>query len=179
MAILKIRQGIKALSNIGLIALLLLPMQANGVLIEQVKTVFIVNIAKYTSWPDSDFSDKDSLFRICVIAEPAMFKLIKITTQGQTVNGRLIEAIDLSQAEPPVRCHIKFISHAKYQPSLLKQTTSILLISDFENFARQPGAMIELKEQDKRLKIVANYDNVLKAGLSIRAALLSLVEIVK
>lgn len=140
----------------------------------KLKAAFLLNFAKFTSWPDSALDDGE--FRLCILGESpfgAAFAGIEQKTVA-SLPIKLILAKDLSQAK---NCNMIYISKSE-KANVLKiiSETSLsptLLVSDIDGFAEN-GGDVELTTVNRRLGFNINQTQAQKAGLKFNASLLDL-----
>lgn len=146
--------------------------------LDQVKMAFLFNFAKYVNWPESSFESNESPFTICVNADKRLITLLRLTVKNEVRNNRSFKIVEITGSNKTEQCHISFVSKLHYSSMFPVLKTATLLVSDHENFAPE-GGMIEIREQDQRLKLLINYKQVRKSGLTISSNLLKLSTIVE
>lgn len=179
MAILK-KTGLNFPCRVFLLAVLV-PFKAHCASQELVKMAFLYNFSRYISWPESVFESERSPFTICLNAEQKLVSLMELTLEDKTINNRVYEVKRVSDNKLLSGCQIYFISADRYKKKLKipdSLALSILSVSDYEGFAMQ-GGMIEIKQQEQRLKLLVNLEIVKKSDLRIRSNLLNLMTIVR
>ncbi len=179
MAILKNR-GLNFPCRVLLLAVLV-PFKAHCASQELVKMAFLYNFSRYISWPESVFETEHSPFTICLNADQKLISLMELTLEDKTINSRTYEVKKVSDNKLLSGCQIYFISAERYKNNLkipAKEALSLLSVSDYDGFAGQ-GGMIEIKQQDQRLKLLVNLEIVKKSDLRIRSNLLNLMTIVR
>jgi len=173
MALLSLRREI-----LKVIVILCFPITLNAASLDQIKMAFLFNFAQYTRWPESSFQSADSPLTICLNAASNLTTLLQLTVQNEVLNNRAFKVVEHSEIKGEESCHIIFISKSKYSKTLPHIPSTTLSVSDYEGFATQ-GGMIEMQQQDQRLKLLINYKAVTNSGLSIRSNLLNLATIVE
>lgn len=179
MAILK-NKGVNFSCRVFLLAVLV-PFKAHCASQELVKMAFLYNFSRYISWPETVFETEQSPFTICLNADQKLVSLMELTLKDKTINSRTYEVKEVSDNKLLSGCQIYFISAERYKKNskiLAKQALSLLAVSDYDGFARQ-GGMIEIKQQDQRLKLLVNLEMVKKTELRIRSNLLNLMTIIR
>lgn len=159
---------------------LMIPMPAQSAPQELVKMAFLYNFSHYISWPESVFESEQSPFTICLNAEQKLITLLEITLKEKTINNRAYQVKQVSGEKEVAGCQIYFISAERYKENLKlseNQVLTLLTVSDYEGFAEQ-GGMIEIKQQDQRLKLLINLNMAKKSDLRIRSSLLNLMTVV-
>lgn len=179
MAILKLK-SLKFPFKAFLLAVLV-PVNANCASLELIKMAFLYNFSRYVSWPDSVFETEQSPFTICLNTDKKLIALLESTLADKTINSRKYEVKKVSDNKLLSDCQIYFISAQRYKKNSkipLNQSLNLLIVSDYDGFAGQ-GGMIEIKQQEQRLKLLVNLSVVKESDLRIHSNLLNLMTIVK
>ena len=140
----------------------------------KLKAAFLLNFAKFTSWPESVLREGE--FKLCILGDnpfgPAFAGIEQKTVAALPI--KLIQTNDLDQAR---QCNMIYVS--KSESDKLEQIiTAIsadptLMVSDIEDFAEKGGG-VELATVNRRLGFNINQTQTQKAGLKINASLLDL-----
>jgi hypothetical protein len=145
----------------------------------KVKAVFVLNAARFVTWPNSAFADGDSPFVIGVVGENPFGSLLADAVAGETVQKRRIVTKRVAAGDP---CHILFIGRSEEDrlPRVLELAarSNSLTISEIDGFARN-GGMIGLFVQGGSVRFEVNPDAAARANLKLDARLLRLAKIVK
>ena len=172
----------------------------------KVKSAYLLNFAKFTTWPDGAFTDKDGPFVICVWGRGTIEKTLEQFIKDKTVNGRevvitrikyhttvaainendntgnLIEGLSENILTQLSECHLLYIdkSEANRVHEILKavEPLSILTISDIPGFAEQ-GGMLGLVLRKGKITFDANPVAIKKAGIRVSSKILKLATIVQ
>lgn len=180
MAILS-RNDIKGFFVRILLVISLLPLDSHSASLDQVKMAFIFNLSRYVSWPESVFETENTPFTICLNANHKFITLLELTVKGEKVNNRAYDVVSLSDVEKLADCQILFVSAENYSKGFKiseNLLSKVLYISDAEGFARKSG-MIEIKQQEQRLKLLVNLKLVKNSDLQFRSNLLNLMTIIE
>ena len=172
-----------------------------------VKSAYLLNFAKFTTWPDGTFSDKDSPFVICVWGRGALDKSLEQVIKGKTVNGRdiVISRIDGHTANTTANakggnnpreanplpedilvklneCHLLYISQtdANRIRDIFEaiESLNILTVGDISYFAEQ-GGMLGLVLRNGKITFTANPATIKNAGVKVSSKILKLAKIVQ
>lgn len=167
-----------------------------------VKSAYVLNFAKFTTWPDEAFADEDSPLVICVWGSNSIEKSLKQVVDGKTVGTRSIvvrhiegDAADTTaSARDNIRhnaesvggnlngCHLLYIGEDEinHVNELLKtvEPLSILTVSDTPGFAEQ-GGMLGLVLRKGKITFDANPAVIKKAGVRVSSKILKLAKIVQ
>ena len=142
----------------------------------EMKSIYTLNFIRFTHWPESEDKAKNDL-GICYSAETSVAASIAKTSMQQ-INGRALQFRQITLPAPVNECDVFFISDSSPQRlrRLLAATLQglpILLVGDNTGFLKY-GGMIELFEQDRKIRFSINLDAIRKSGLRLDAQLLDL-----
>lgn len=143
----------------------------------KVKTAYIYNFSKYTTWPPSP---NGAPLNICLLGAETLAKQL-VALEGRQVQSRTISVKTLSPLQSTAKCEVLFIGNLQKE-QLAKSlngiaTSPILTVSGRPGFAKQ-GGMIELIRQGTKIRFIINMESVNRAGLSISSRLLKLATII-
>ena len=147
----------------------------------EIKMAFIYNFAKYVTWPEKTFVDKNEPLVLCILGHNPFSKHSK-KIEGKLVHKHKLKIRTISDFQKINECHLLYISPSESEKideiqSFLK-SKSILTISDMDNFTNI-GGMIELIVQDGKIRFIINPKAAEQAGLEISSQLLKLAIIAK
>ena len=143
-----------------------------------IKSAILYNFAKFTSWPETAFSNAGAPLRVCVLGDDP-FGAALDTLHGKTVRKRPLAVTRIADVHGAPQCHILFVS-ASEEARLAKildyvGEMPILTVADFSRFA-SAGGIIALKEVDNRSRIEVNLTAAKQAGLKLSSKLLRLAD---
>jgi len=175
------RRGVAALL---LVAMATLPATAGAQQAEAVRAAFVLNFLKFAEWPPA--GGEASTLVIGAIGDDAQIAALRAGLDGKEIQGRQVVVRTYVDAEQWLRegheCKALFISPAANAAwALLRADLAakpILTISEAPGFCEQ-GGMLNLYEQDHRIRFEANPGAADQAGLKLRSTLLTLATIVK
>ncbi len=141
----------------------------------QLKAVFLLNFARYTTWPEATLPG-DEAIDICVLGRdpfgPHLAGLESRQAQGHAVRVRYLE----SPADAGA-CKVVFIAASEQRRLnvILRDLagTPVLTVSDIEGFVEAGGA-IGFVTQDDRVRFDINRDTLRRDKLKLSAQLLKL-----
>jgi hypothetical protein len=143
------------------------------------KAAFVLNFIKFTEWSGADAA---APINVCLPAAEALGDAMAQTMRGRSVNGRRIHVHRVTRGDAVRECQVLFLSERDPRRlAAILETTSqapVLTVSDVEGSASQ-GAMIELFEQDGRLRFAINIDSVERSRIEVSSRLLGLAKIVR
>jgi hypothetical protein len=143
----------------------------------KVKAAFLLNFARFTTWPESSVSNADPQFSLCVLGSdpfgPALNGVESKEIAGKNIDLRHPSTV----ADGLGQCRLLFVSKSE-QANLKPILTSIagqpiVTVSDIEGFATS-GGIFELKDKDGRLSFVVNNTKAKESGIRISSSLLKL-----
>lgn len=146
----------------------------------QVKAVFLLNFAQFTSWPDAALAAGAPLV-IGVLGDDPFGAHLDQVVQAETVDSHPVQVRRFHRVEEIERCHILFVSAS--ESSRLERIVAflrgraVLTVSDADEAARR-GAMIRFLTEQKRIKLRVNLGAVRDSGLTLSSKLLRSVEVV-
>ncbi len=143
----------------------------------KVKAAFLLNFARFTTWPESSVNNADPQFSLCVLGSdpfgPALNGVESKEIAGKNIDLRHPATV----ADGLGQSRLLFVSNSK-QANLerilpLIAGQPIVTVSDIEGFATS-GGTFELKDKDGRLSFVVNNTNAKESGIRISSSLLNL-----
>jgi hypothetical protein len=147
-----------------------------------IKSAFVFNFAKFTSWPEYTWDFNNTEFFLCTVGKDDVAKTLNGLT-GELLNKRVVQVLNFDEDAVDNACNLVYIANdpsvnlAKFLKSHCCE--SILTVSDIKGFALS-GGMIEMYTDSKgSVQFKINRNRVILSGLNISSRLLSLAEIVK
>lgn len=141
----------------------------------QVKSVFILNLTSFVTWPVESFSRPTAPFKIVILGDDPFGAILDKTLKGESVQGHPIVVDRRAYREGLPQCHLLFISPALKRkiPDILANARPFpfLTVGDHAGFCRQ-GGMMNLIFRNNRVQIEANARAVEQSGLQINSKLL-------
>ena len=150
-----------------------------------IKAAFVLNFARYATWPSDRFAGPDSPIVARVLGDPLVAEaLTHLAARAGEVSGRHLvvatSADRYSDAESP---HLVYIGHdtpADDVPALVDELAGagILTVGDVDDFARR-GGMLGLVLEGNRILFDANVAALSESGVGISARVLKLARYVE
>lgn len=153
------------------------PAQAEDSAVEyKIKAGFLLNFAKFTSWPTIEGAGA-AQFTLCVVGVDPFGSALAGVSEKQ-VDGKNIRLLRASAASEELsQCRLLFVSRSEQHnlEELLRSVARkpILTVSDLAGFA-EAGGTIELKNREGRLSFIVNNSKARESGLRLSASLLNL-----
>jgi len=149
--------------------------------VHQVQAVFLLNFAKFVTWPDEALERGGNSLIIGVLGEDPFGTVLEETVRDKTVMGRKLAVKRFGRIQDTANSHILFLSSSEESqlPQILKglEKSTVLTVSDMEEFAER-GGMIAFKMEDQKVRFNVNVEAVERAGLKMGSQLLKLARIV-
>ena len=149
--------------------------------VHQVQAAFLLNFAKFVTWPDEAFERGGNSLIIGVLGEDPFGAVLEETVRDKTVMARKLAVKRFGKIQDAANSHILFLSSSEESqlPQILKglEKASVLTVSDMEEFAER-GGMIAFKMEDQKVRFNVNVDAAERAGLKVGSQLLKLARIV-
>jgi hypothetical protein len=142
----------------------------------QVKAAYLYNFAKFITWPETAFSDKEAPFVIGILGKNEFNGYLEPLT-SKTIRNRPVVIKHFKSVKDVSGCQILYLSSSedKHLKTHLKKlnTQAIVTASDERNFAKR-GGMIQFTPVRGRLRFIINLEQATAAGIKIDSQLLSL-----
>jgi len=168
-----------AISQWWLLAILLMPLSAYSQTSapSAIKAVLNYNFAKYTQWPDSSVDDEINL---CYFNSALHLGFETLT--GKTINGKKLVLTHVASVDKVDHCQLIYIDskdrHKLHRLFIFLNNKPVLTVSDMAGFV-DDGGMIEIVNQDNKLRFKINLYQVQQHGLTLSSQLLRLAIDVK
>lgn len=148
----------------------------------QVKAVFLFNFSNFVDWPADTFASPAQPFAVCLLGGEAMASHLEEALRGEYVGGRSMQLRRIDSADEAGGCQMLFIDRAHDERiegilGVLRRR-GILTVSDLDGAARR-GVMIQLFNENNRIRLVINVEEARQAGLVISSNLLRPAQIVR
>jgi hypothetical protein len=164
-----------------LLWVLLFPLRSESEAVTRVelklKAAFVVNFARFISWPESSFKVESEPLVICTMGldeDESAFKGIEAKKiKGHPITLKNINSLD----EPTQSCHLLYVqdvSKEDLQAYLNKgEVSPVVTIGESDGFAKLGGTIEFVKVKD-RLSFIINNTKAQERQLRINASLLNL-----
>ncbi|MFQ5708970.1 MAG: YfiR family protein [bacterium] len=147
----------------------------------QVKAAFLYNFAKFVDWPKEVIADSSKPIIIGILGKDPFGLDLDQTIAGETVKGRKLVVKRFHQIADLEFCHILYISPSE-KKNLAKiiekvKNSSVLSVSEVKRFAEE-GGIINLFNENNKVRFEINVQAAERAGLRISSRLLRLATII-
>lgn len=144
----------------------------------QVKAALLFNFGKFVDWPETAFAGPQAPFVIGVLGEDPFGPALEETLRDKTLNGRAVRIERLGAGQEFRGCHLLFIcaSERKRLAAIMGSVEKIPVLTVGDGVERflAGGGMINLLQQNNKVRFEVSQGRVEKAGLKISSKLLRL-----
>jgi YfiR/HmsC-like len=141
------------------------------------KAAFVLNFARYTSWPPPGPGNR---YHICIVGRDSVSDAMRLL-DGKPLKGKTVVVLPAIHDPADAPCQMLYVSKSASgaMRSILATTAGkpILTVSDLPKFV-QAGGMIGLKIVDNHVRFDINARIARKVGLQLSAQLLRLADLV-
>lgn len=149
---------------------------------QKIEAGLIYNFLKYTVWPQSSLSGKNSNMVVCLYGGDSFDGHLD-PLEGRTAQQYTIYIRQIYRVEQLDACHLVFIpqsSRGELQKILARiRDKTILTVSNIPDFAAQGGMVEFYTGADHRMHLNINNRAVKSAGLHIQDRMVKLAEVVQ
>lgn len=145
----------------------------------QLKLAFIVNFARFISWPES--SPADDTLKLCVFGDNP-FGSALLGVEGKKVGGNRLKTMVIGSLAAAGECHVLFVpenlAEEFFRQSGDGLSGTTVAVGDDQGFVERGGG-IEFVARDGRLGFVINNSLLKEKGIQVGSSLLSLAATVR
>jgi len=149
---------------------------------DDVRSAFLLNLAKYVEWPESQFGAEDAPFVIGVIADPTFTRQLESHLEGRTVHSRGVEVRSIESASEARECHLIFGGGDQRQKAraiaLELRGEPILSVAEYDRFAHV-GGMVAFEMRQGKISFEISRSAATRGGLKVSSKLLRLASAVR
>jgi hypothetical protein len=153
--------------------------------INAIKAAFVLNIARFVTWPSGVFASDTAPLRLCVYRDNSYGQALKMI-EGQRVGHHSLQFSTIENLRPNLNCEILLIPHTalgKFHEELDGELHQPLLtIVDQTEIKRKEhsrdGVIVTLVRQGSRIGFEIDPWKARKANLHMSSELLKLAKIV-
>lgn len=145
----------------------------------QIESETLYHIAEFVEWPETA-SRRETTFNFCILGQDPFGASLEDAVLGRQIDQKPTMILRASRIGDLISCNVLFISSSETArlPKILPKlrNKNILTVSESPDFAAS-GGVIQLLKSEERINLEINVDAAQRAGLKIRAQLLSLSKI--
>ena len=147
---------------------------------DELKAVFVYNFLKFVDWPEKTCPEKE--ITLCIVGETSLVDYL-LSLDGQKIKDKSLVVSVEKDFSNLKKCHAIFVGHLPRSDlkNLLWHIKKlpILTVSDLRDFVHK-GGMIEIYEENKKIRFKINLKRAHEVNLKISSRLLRLAkEVVK
>jgi hypothetical protein len=159
----------------------LAPLQAEETTQEyQLKLAFMVNFARFITWPELSFTEQPQL-TLCVLGKNPFGNALS-GVEGKKVGDRTLKVKQLDGFGKDQQCHLLFVSQSEVNSLATLESAlgrrPVVTVSDIPGFAAAGGS-IEFVVKDEKLSFVINNSVMKDRGVQTGSALLNLAAAIR
>ncbi len=151
-----------------------------------VKSVFLLNVAKFVEWPELAYENRPSQLMLCQYQNDLLgvgFEIIR----NRSVNGRKISKRTMPELQQLDHCDLLYLGADQYSEfvssDVAKNTTGLLVVVDRtqgdsanseEKLRAYPGVHVTLVRNDDKIAFAVNLQEANRSNLKFSSELLKL-----
>lgn len=152
--------------------------------IDQVKAAFVLNIARFVSWPPESLHQQDNHLLLCLYRGNPLGGAVN-SISGKMVSGRMLQIESIQSLAESAACNIlligeaalqKFDAEAQKEPN--RPVLTIADLTDREPRMPQRNVLVTLVRNGSRIGFEINLGKSRQSGLRMSSQLLKLAKIV-
>lgn len=156
-----------------------LPVYAHSFEKQAVLAVLTLNLARFTTWPESVFDRENPILNLCVVGDNIV-QLSFAIINNKRINNKTLHVINLSRLRHLSQCHLIYLSHLEHkrlrQVILELKYMPILTIGENSRFIKE-GGMVALDKIQGKIQLNINLPIIKQSGLIISSRILKLATI--
>jgi hypothetical protein len=145
---------------------------------DELKSVIVKNFLRYSTWPET--VPANGPITVGVLGRSSFAQILHGLLDGKSVNGRMVQTIELKSSSESHRCHLIYVASDKN--SEIKQalqsasSNHTLTIGEADKFLEYGGA-VNLLLIDGHMGFEVSLEALDRAGIEISSKLLRLGQI--
>lgn len=143
--------------------------------LDELKAAYLLNFAKFTTWPPDQFAAGNSPVVFCGVANEPVMDAMRALGERR-VDNRVVRIRTLKDPRDNAGCHVLYSGQqtqpVSAHPDALRRR-GLLLVGDAGNFLQQGGTISYFLQQGK-LRFEISLENARAVDLVLSARLLSL-----
>jgi hypothetical protein len=148
----------------------------------QVKAFFLSNFTRYVEWPAQSFHSPQDPIVICVLGQNPFAGALEEATRGKLVEGRALLVRQVSEIQPPCRCHVLFVSapeRKRFRSTAgVIKGSGVLTVGEMQGFLGD-GGVVNFKVEEGKVRFEINMEAAGEERLHISSKLLRLAQIAR
>lgn len=157
---------------------------ANAKSEHELRAAILYNLSRFVSWPDSAFATDEAPLVIGVLGRDPFGSHLSDALNGRTTaDGRPLLLIAPRADADLARCHILFVtdqaSTEQHERIAALTGAPVLTVGETIDFVQNQGGSMALILEKSKIRIYLNKAEADEAGLTVRAQLLRLCQLVE
>jgi hypothetical protein len=141
-----------------------------------VKAVFLFNFAKYVTWPSMEPGERSPAeVQVCVTDDDRFFASLKAAIQGETLDGRPLQPVELDGLDAARNCQILYVGDTRTADAkawlAAVRGRQVLTVGEG---ALNDDTVIAFVRDENRIRFDINRAAASRRGLNISSKLLRL-----
>ena len=146
---------------------------------QRIKTAFLVNFARFITWPAHTFADSEAPIEVCVLASDAFGVVLADVAKDKAVNERPLRITRVFRAEDLRRCQIAYLEDADEAAANLALLTGHHVLTVYEGDVTQTNGVIRFYLDQDRVRFEVNLAAARREELQLSSKLLGLARVVE
>ena len=143
----------------------------------KLKAGFLVNFARFTTWPANAWAGDSSSLNLCILGVDPFGPALAGVEEKEVADHPIALRHADTVPSTPGACHLLFVSRSEagHLDRILAATAGlpVVTVSDIPGFAAS-GGVFEFRHRDGRLAFVINNTRARANGIQVSASLLDL-----
>jgi hypothetical protein len=142
-----------------------------------VKATYVYKFAAFVEWPEASFTSDDSPLTICVAGDDGPGRLIGQAAKGQAVGRHPIVVRRLTQAVPPLACHVLYVAGLRADAigAYLDAAAGAGVLTVTDSADERPSqGVINFLVRDNRVRFEIDLEKAARQRLAISSKLVNL-----
>jgi len=148
----------------------------------EIKAAYLLNLAKFVTWPDRSFKSANATFYICVLGKDPFGERLDVVIANQSIFGHPVAVRRIATVAEAQGCHSVFISDSEQlrMPAIFAalKNQPVLTVGDIDNFVIQ-GGMVQFFPRDNKIRLMLDPEAFSDASLKAGSRLMQLAQLVK
>ena len=147
----------------------------------EVKAVYLFNLAQFVTWPSTAFASPDSPLRICVVGGDAFSAVLEKTVENEAAAGHPLVVDSIRSLEMLQDCHIAFVPGAQSDSDAVLRATAgraVLTVGEAASFL-DAGGIVRFVVAGGRVRFDINARPAAAAGLAVSSRVLQVARYVR
>lgn len=146
----------------------------------QLKAAYIINFARFSSWPESALESTTNLY-MCVLMDTELGSYLELMA-NRKIKGRDVVIVNVEAGVALEKCHLVYFGKGddeKTQRALNNIAgISLITMSDISGFVSM-GGMVEMLKQGRKYRFIVDLKKSEAVMIRYRSELLEVSEVIR